>query len=152
MKSKTSSPLKKKSVAAITKKPVKPAPPYVIPDHVIGTSQAKAMTDRFDANKKKLNKVYFYAGRQFHISLFKDFLKLKGVETLQFRNAVNDKNEHTLVITAADKNGKTLYLKMKTGIKKTLSSASRDVTPPGDTNGVGNMGNSCPEYPADSNV
>lgn len=152
MNSSTTKKIVKKPAAAKKTSPAPKPVPNNFPNHVIGTSQAKAMISRFTDKQKKLNTVYFFSGREYHISLFQKFLKLKGVVSLQFRNAINDKNEHTLVITAADKDGKILYLDMKAENKKGANKMMLTTAAASDPYGVGDMGNSCPEYTGNSKI
>ena len=141
MKSKRTTSFKKRSSIFLGKKAVATELTDVLHNHIIPRYKADIMIKRFEENQADLNKVFFYSGRVFHKSLFEKFLKLKGIETLQFRNAVDDTNAHTLVITATNKIGEPLYFTLEPD--KTLSGeAAQD-----SIYGVGNMGSSCPSYP-----
>lgn len=82
--------------------------------------------------------IKFNNGREFDKSLFEILLKVKGVEKIRIYNALNDKNEHTFVITAVNKQKFSLVIPVNTG-KMTRGAGEGS---------VGNMGDQCtdPKY------
>jgi hypothetical protein len=148
---KKSAPVKKaavkKKTTATPQIPVVSAAQLSGPNHIISKHEGGTMVTQFRNNMLSLNSktnVHFADGREFHVSLFHKLLQLPGAEKLRFYNAVNNDNEHTLVITAADKKGNDIYF---TG--ETIISAQQNMmrgAMPGDTDGVGDMGTQCPAY------
>lgn len=132
----------KKVVAksALPKKAVAPKSASAA-EHIITKNEGKAMINSFrNTDKSAIN---FTSGREFDKSIFEALLKLKGCKKIRIYNALDADGYHTLVLTAVDKAGNDIYLKMKTAKKTTAKTA---MAFPVDNNGVGNRGNQCPEY------
>lgn len=133
--------LPKKKVVT-KKKPVE-----TVPNHIVSKSKGLEMVYRFRDKSENLNGVTLSRAIQFDKSLFVELLKLKGVKKIRIYNAINEKNEHTFVITAVDSKYNDIYFKNKTEAGKTKTGVKRAAAT--DNDGVGNMGNSCPEYTGD---
>jgi hypothetical protein len=129
----------KKKVATITKAADAPTV-----NHIIPKALGMKMIARFKKSMKDLNKVKFELGKQFDKSLFEALLKLKGVQTVRIYNAIDEKNNHTFVITGLDKNSVELYFK----IKSNAAALGKDGGD-GTEDGVGDMGTQCTEPPKD---
>jgi hypothetical protein len=114
--------------------------------HIIPKSSGIEMTARFSESQKDLNQVTFFRAIEFDKSLFEKLIKLKGCKKIRIYNAVNAFNEQTFVITAVDTKKNDIYFKIKTNTaqpKDNLNSLAPE------SYGVGNMGNSCPQYTKD---
>jgi hypothetical protein len=125
--------------------------------HIISQADGKLMTDRFVGNLNSLDEIVFSHGLEFDISLFKNLVAIEGATAIRIFNAVNAKMEHTFVITAVSKMGKTLFLQQPSNVntKTPAKNASRSLAgaappppppPPPGGDGVGNMGSQCPAY------
>ncbi len=117
------------------------------PNHIISKTEGKTMVTNFRNNLLDLNSatpVQFSDGREFHKSLFEKLLLLDGVEKIRFYNAVDENNQHTLVITAVDSNRNDIYFKNEPMAKK--QAAAQRSAAAADNDGVGDMGSQCPAY------
>jgi hypothetical protein len=142
---KKAAPVKK---VAVKKAPAKKKTVSKKASHIISEAAGKNMTDRFLSNLNSLGNIVFSSGLEFDKSLFQKLLSLKDVHALRIFNAVTDKMQHTFVITAVNKKGKTLFLKQANNLKTTgtKSKGAMAAAPPPTDNGVGNMGSQCPAY------
>ena len=114
-----------------------------VTNHIIPKVLGKQMIQRFKRNMKDLSKVKFEQGKEFDISLFKAFLKLKEIRNIRICNALNKDNSHTFVLIGLDANSNELYFK----IKSHKDAQEKDGDLGSDEDGVGNMGNQCTEPP-----
>jgi hypothetical protein len=144
--------VKKVEVKAVAKK-TSPKPKAKTTRHFISIMEGKEMIEKFQSQKaaNKLAAKSFSIGREFDLSLFEVILKIKGVKKIRFSNAINEKNEHTLVVSGVDGNGNDLYLPASsnpniTNPKTSSFMAKSTDAPPED--GLGDMGDQCtnPDY------
>ena len=142
-----SKPVIKKKSAPKKKEVLKKKPVKAAANNIISKSKGAEMVNRFREKKENLNSVTFSRAIQFPKSLFENLLKLKGVQDIRIYNAINEKNEHTFVVTAVDNKYNDIYFKNKRETVNSKTSVQRSAAP--DNDGVGNMGNSCPAYTGD---
>jgi hypothetical protein len=142
-------PPAKKAVAKALVKKTTSKEKILTTRHFISIMQGNEMVENFQ-NQKSTNKLgakSFSIGREFDISLFEVILKIKGVKKIRFTNAINAKNEHTLVVTGVDAIGNEMYLpassnpKLKDSKTESMLMAKSIDTAPQD--GLGDMGDQC---------
>jgi hypothetical protein len=143
----------KKSVAKAVLKKITPIEKALTTRHFISVMEGNIMIENFQIQKSanKLSSKHFSVGREFDISLFEVILKIKGVKKIRFTNAINEKNEHTLVVTPVNAKGNDMYLPASSNPNiinpKTNSFMAKSTdAPPED--GMGDMGDQCtnPDY------
>ena len=121
--------------------------------HIISRDKGEQMKAAYMQEIQKIKatnpklKIQFNNGREFDKSLFEELLKINGADRIRIYNALNEKNEHTFVITAVNKQNFNLFIPIPAATTKTAKSMVMAASTPTE-DGVGNMGNQCtdPNY------